>query len=94
MHLNLGQEFEEFIQEQVRSGYYGNATEVIRAALRRMREEELKLAALRASLQVGENQIAQGEVVRYRPELLETLAAEAAANARKGKAIKDDVKPA
>ena len=90
MHLNLGQEFEEFIQEQVRSGYYGNATEVIRAALRRMREEELKLA----SLQVGENQIAQGEVVRYRPELLETLAAEAAANARKGKAIKDDVKPA
>ncbi len=40
MHLKLGSEFNNFIQGQVDSGLYGNATEVIRDALRHMKDRQ------------------------------------------------------
>ena len=36
MHVNLSPEMEGFIKSKVASGFYGNATEVIRDAVRRM----------------------------------------------------------
>jgi antitoxin ParD1/3/4 len=57
----LGLHFEKFIQEQVRSGRYNNASEVVRAGLRlledqnahaRMKQEELR-AAIAAGLASG-----------------------------------------
>lgn len=36
MHVNLSDEMEGFIRSKVGSGFYGNATEVIRDAVRRM----------------------------------------------------------
>ena len=45
----------QFISSQVKSGRFGNASEVLRASLRMMEEEEQKLAALRQSLIEGEN---------------------------------------
>ena len=35
MHVNLSAEMEGFIKEKVAGGFYGNATEVIRDAIRR-----------------------------------------------------------
>lgn len=95
MHLNLGSEFDDFIKGQVDSGLYGNATEVIRDALRHMKDgrEQKRLETIRALLAVGEEQIARGETVRYTPDLLSRLTKEAIQNSKKGKPIKDEVKP-
>ena len=95
MHLKLGSEFDSFIQKQVESGLYGNATEVIRDALRHMKEyeEEKQIGSIQAYLAVGEKQISKGETVSYTPELLNRLTEEAIQNSKKGKPIKDEVKP-
>ena len=44
----------EFIQASVLGGRYTNASEVIRAGLRRLEEDEQKIAALRAAIEEGE----------------------------------------
>lgn len=53
--FNLGDHFDQFISSQVKSGRYGNASEVVRASLRLMEQEEQKLEALRKALIDGEN---------------------------------------
>ena len=50
---SLGPHYEEFIQKSILGGRYNNASEVIRAGLRRLEEEETKIAALRAAIQEG-----------------------------------------
>lgn len=52
--FNLGDHFEQFISTQIKSGRYGNASEVVRASLRSMEQEEQKLEALRRALIEGE----------------------------------------
>ncbi len=47
---SLGSHFETFVQSQLASGRYNNASEVLRDALRLMEERETKLQALRATL--------------------------------------------
>jgi antitoxin ParD1/3/4 len=47
---SLGSHFETFVQNQLASGRYNNASEVLRDALRLMEERETKLQALRATL--------------------------------------------
>jgi antitoxin ParD1/3/4 len=55
----LGAHFEKFIQAQLASGRYNNASEVLRDALRMMEESEQRLAA---ALQRGLDDIAAGRV--------------------------------
>ena len=50
----LGDHFEEFVAEQVSSGRYGSASEVLRASLRLLEEREKRLVNLRAALIAGE----------------------------------------
>ena len=47
---SLGSHFETFVQSQLASGRYNNASEVLRDALRLMEERETRLLALRATL--------------------------------------------
>jgi antitoxin ParD1/3/4 len=55
--FSLGSHFESFVQSQLASGRYSNASEVVRDALRLMEERDAKLRALRttldASIQAG-----------------------------------------
>jgi antitoxin ParD1/3/4 len=51
----LGDHFSSFIEAQLVEGRYGSASDVIRAGLRLLEEQEMKLAALRAALIEGED---------------------------------------
>ncbi|MEJ0015607.1 MAG: type II toxin-antitoxin system ParD family antitoxin [Acetobacteraceae bacterium] len=53
--VTLGDHFAEFIDQQVDSGRYGSASDVVRAGLRLLEEQEARLEALRAALADGEN---------------------------------------
>lgn len=52
--ISLGEHFEGLIAQQLESGRYGSASEVIRAGLRLLEDNEGKLNALRRSLLDGE----------------------------------------
>ncbi len=52
--VSLGEHLTGFVDNQVASGRYGSASEVVRAALRLLEEHEQRVAALRAALIDGE----------------------------------------
>lgn len=51
--ISLGNHFEAFVQTSIGEGRYKNASEVIRAGLRLLEEEEQKFYALRKAIQDG-----------------------------------------
>ena len=53
--VTLGAHFDEFISKKIAQGRFQSASEVIRAGLRKLEEDEAKLQALREKLQDGEN---------------------------------------
>ncbi|HEX8046286.1 type II toxin-antitoxin system ParD family antitoxin [Rhizobium sp.] len=59
--LSLGEHWEGFIREQISSGRYGSASEVVRDALRDMEERMERLSALRAHIAEGLAQAERGE---------------------------------
>ena len=50
---SLGPHYEEFIKNSILCGRYNNASEVIRAGLRRLEEDEKRIALLKAAIQEG-----------------------------------------
>jgi antitoxin ParD1/3/4 len=61
--LSLGEHWETFIRNEVASGRYGSASEVIREALRTLEERKARMEALRVHLAEGAAQAARGEFV-------------------------------
>jgi len=53
--ISLGNYFEQFISSQVSVGRYKNVSEVVRAGLRLLENEESKIIALRNAIQKGMN---------------------------------------
>jgi antitoxin ParD1/3/4 len=53
--ISLGNYFDHFISSQVSVGRYKNVSEVIRAGLRLLENEESKVIALRNAIQEGIN---------------------------------------
>lgn len=50
MNVSIGSRWEGFVEEIVKSGRYGSASEVVREGLRLVEEREVKLQALRDTL--------------------------------------------
>lgn len=51
--ISLGAYFDQFISSQVSAGRYKNVSEVVRAGLRLLENEESKIIALRNAIQEG-----------------------------------------
>jgi antitoxin ParD1/3/4 len=69
--ISLGDHFESFIESAVSNGRFNNASEVIRAGLRLLEEEENRIQILKKAIQEG---IESGRAVDFDPKRhLETL---------------------
>jgi antitoxin ParD1/3/4 len=68
-NINLTDHLDRFIEAEVDAGRYGNASEVVRDALRflqqRKREERAKLKWLRGAVKEGLEQIGRGEAIEF-----------------------------
>ena len=53
--VTLGEHFDKFVVEKINEGRFQSVSEVVRAGLRKLEEDEAKLLALRRKLQAGEN---------------------------------------
>ncbi len=51
--ISLGDYFEQFVQNRIAQGRFNNVSEVIRAGLRLLEEEESKVIALKNAIQEG-----------------------------------------
>ena len=76
MNVSITEEIGNFVVEKVSSGQYNNASEVVRAALRMMREEDLYLAWLRKEVQIGVDDVDAGRVSPFSKDLLKEIKAE------------------
>lgn len=63
--ISLTAKDDAFIAKQIESGEYGNASEVVRAGLRLLEQEQLKLAALRQAVNEGDAAYARGDFTAY-----------------------------
>ena len=52
--VSLGKHFDSFIANQIKSGRYGSASEVVRAGLRILEDTESRMNRLRRMLDEGE----------------------------------------
>ncbi len=51
--ISLGNYFDQFIHNRISEGRFKNVSEVVRAGLRLLEEEEIKVKALRNAIQEG-----------------------------------------
>ncbi|MBY0425550.1 MAG: type II toxin-antitoxin system ParD family antitoxin [Cytophagales bacterium] len=63
--VSLGDYFEEFVDSRISEGRYKNASEVIRAGLRLLEQEENKVQILKNAIQEG---IESGRVEDFDPK--------------------------
>jgi len=76
--ISLGDHFERFVEKSISKGRFQNASEVIRAGLRMLEEEENKILMLRSAIQDG---IDSGIATDFNPKAhLEMLQANKKAN--------------
>ena len=53
--VTLGEHFDKFIADKIQQGRFQSVSEAVRAGLRKLDEDEIRLQALRSKLQAGEN---------------------------------------
>ena len=76
MNVSLTPELESLVDEKVQTGMYQTASEVVREALRLLKErDETKLRELRETIQVGIGQLERGEYTEHDPANVKALAA-------------------
>ena len=65
MNVSLTPELERLVTEKVESGLYQTASEVVREALRLLKERDHARERLRADVQAGFDELARGEGRTY-----------------------------
>jgi len=93
MHVNLSPEMEGFVKSKVETGFYGNATEVIRDAHGRMQAEDTRLAAWKSAVKVDDEQLDQGDGVAYTPDAMKDITDSAIGAMHSRRPLDPDVLP-
>lgn len=76
MNVSIGERWEGYVEALLKTGRYGSASEIVREGLRLVEEREVKLAALRETIEAA---IAEGgehsveEVDEYLDKVLDDL---------------------
>lgn len=65
MNVSLTPELEQLVNDKVKSGDYQTASEVVRDALRLLKERDQERLSLRADVQAGFAQLARGQGRAY-----------------------------
>jgi antitoxin ParD1/3/4 len=85
---------ESYIKAKVDDGFYSNATELVRDAVRRLREhDDGKYVRLMAALEAGEQAAREGRTKPYTPELLDRIEQNARRSAAESRIPNPDVCP-
>lgn len=85
---------ESYIRAKIDDGFYCNATELVRDAVRRLREfDDTKYARLMKALEVGEQAMREGRGEVYTPALFNQIMADAKQHAAEGRKPNSDVCP-
>ena len=82
MNVSLTPELEKFVNDTVATGRYNSASELVRASLRKLEEEERWKEYAKAKIAKGLEDIAAGRVVS-REEFIANMDARIAARKRK-----------
>jgi antitoxin ParD1/3/4 len=94
MNINFPPMDEKYIKEMVKKGYYSNATEVVRDAVRRQREKNVSEydveKRLYDAIKKGEADIKAGRTVPYDKNFWKRIEKNARARIKSGKPIKYD----
>ncbi len=94
MNINFPPVDESYIKAKIEDGFYSNATELVRDAVRRLREiDDHKYDRLMAALEAGEQAIREGRSEPYTPALLDDIEQEARQHAAEGRKPNPDVCP-
>ena len=72
MNVSLTPQLEALVRKKVESGMYGNASEVVREAIRQMDERD-RHRRLRLAIAEGDADYDRGDVVRFDAKLVEEL---------------------
>ena len=76
--ISLGNHFEDFVGDKIATGRYNNASEVIRAGLRLLEDEEKKIVILKKAIDEG---LESGLAENFNPKnLLKKLKADKSKN--------------
>ena len=73
MHVRFADEDENFIKTEVQSGFYSDETELVRDAVRRMREEKERARHFQEAIVRGVQAVDRGETVVLTPDLLNEI---------------------
>lgn len=85
MHIRFADVDEKFIKNTVEQGFYASETELVRDAVRKMREEKERIARFHAAVMKGEQDIQAGRTTPLTPELMQQLMQEGFDAAKAGK---------
>jgi antitoxin ParD1/3/4 len=68
MSIDIPPEFAEFLEQELATGQYDSASDVVCQGLRLLKDHKKRLEELRSAIRVGEDQIARGESIEINDE--------------------------
>lgn len=92
MNISLTPKLENMVRKKVESGLYGNASEVVREALRAMDDRD-SFKRLQAAIAEGDADFERGDSYELTPALIEEMAREAVRKYEAGIEPNPDVCP-
>ncbi|WP_447969887.1 ribbon-helix-helix domain-containing protein [Nitrospira sp. M1] len=93
MNIRFPDVDEHYIKAKVDAGFYMNETELVRDAVRHMREEDERKNQFLSAIKVGQDQVASGQHRELTPDVLNELRQTATRKIQVGHKPKSDVLP-